>query len=83
MNRDMARKVHRLLRWDPLGRWYQHPPPLMRPLAMMKAEWQAVPLMPTVPLDLKHRYIPVIPGGISFWVTQNGSWKRMEKDEGS
>ena len=65
MNRDMARKVHRLLRWDPLGRWYQNPPPLMRPLAMMKAEWQAVPLMPTVPLDLKHRYIPVIPGGIS------------------
>eukprot|EP00438_Fugacium_kawagutii_P008951 Skav215547 [mRNA] locus=scaffold3091:105684:112572:- [translate_table: standard] len=62
MNREMARKVHRLLRWDPLGRWYQNPPPLMRPLAMMKAEWQAVPLMPTVPLDLKHQYIPVVPG---------------------
>lgn len=62
MNREMARKVHRLLRWDPLGRWYQSPPPLMRPLAMMKAEWQAVPLMPTVPLDLKHQYIPVVPG---------------------
>lgn len=59
MNRDMARKVHRLLRWDPLGRWYQKPPPLMRPLAMMKAEWQAVPMMPTVPLELQHRFIPV------------------------
>ncbi|CAK9009555.1 unnamed protein product [Durusdinium trenchii] len=62
MNRAMARKVHRLLRWDPLGRWYQEPPPLMRPTAMMKADWQAVPFMPTVPLDIQHRFVPVVEG---------------------
>ncbi|CAL1154337.1 unnamed protein product [Cladocopium goreaui] len=81
MNRDMARKVHRLLRWDPLGRWYQNPPPLMRPLAMMKAEWQAVPLMPTVPLDLKHRYIPVIPGRTDTRISEK-HWMRKPYDQG-
>lgn len=60
MNRLMARKVYRLLRWDPLGRWYNKPPPLLRPLATMAADWQAIPRMPTLPLAIKHRYVPVI-----------------------
>ena len=61
MNRNMARKVHRLLRWDPLGRWFNNPPPLMRPLAMMKSDFQSIPMMPTVPLGLDHRFVPVVP----------------------
>jgi len=34
----------------------------MRPTAMMKADWQAVPFMPTVPLDIQHRFVPVVEG---------------------
>jgi len=60
LTRRMARKVYRLLRWDPLGRWYNAPPPLLRPLAMMQADWQTIPRMPTVPLHVDHRFVPVI-----------------------
>jgi len=81
MNREMARKVHRLLRWDPLGRWYQNPPPLMRPLAMMKAEWQAVPMMPTIPLNLKHRYFPVVPGATDTQISEK-HWMRKPYSDG-
>lgn len=60
LSRNMARKVYRLLRWDPLGRWYNKPPPLMRPLAAMKIDWQGTPRMPTVPLHVEHRYVQVV-----------------------
>uniref|UniRef100_A0A7S4PXA8 RNA helicase n=1 Tax=Alexandrium monilatum TaxID=311494 RepID=A0A7S4PXA8_9DINO len=60
LSRNMARKVYRLLRWDPLGRWYNKPPPLMRPVAAMRADWQAIPRMPTVPLHVVHRYVQVV-----------------------
>jgi len=59
LSRPMARKVYRLLRWDPLGRWYNKPPQLLRPAAAMKADWQAIPRMPTVSLQIDHRYVPV------------------------
>ncbi|CAJ1335612.1 unnamed protein product [Effrenium voratum] len=75
MNRNMARKVYRLLRWDPLGRWYNKPPPFMRPISMMKAEWQSVPMMPTLPLDIKHRYVPVIPSDTDTNIS-NKHWTR-------
>ena len=81
MNRDMARKVHRLLRWDPLGRWFNKPPPLMRPLAMMKSDFQAIPMMPTVPLDLDHRYVPVIPS-ISSTEISDAHWTRKPYEKG-
>ena len=75
MNRDMARKVMRLLRWDPLGRWYASPPPLMRPLAIMKREWQDVPMMPTIPLDIRHRFLPVVRSLSSTYIDEK-HWTR-------
>jgi len=81
LTRRMARKVYRLLRWDPLGRWYNKPPPLLRPLAMMKADWQAVPRMPTVPLHVDHRFVAVIKGPSSTNITEN-HWTRKPYDEG-
>ena len=81
MNREMARKVHRLLRWDPLGRWFNNPPPLMRPLAMMKSDFQAIPMMPTVPLGLDHRFVPVIPS-LSDTEISDKHWTRKPYEQG-
>ena len=81
MNREMARKVHRLLRWDPLGRWFNNPPPLMRPLAMMKADFQAIPMMPTVPLGLDHRFVPVIPATSDTFISDK-HWTRKPYEYG-
>lgn len=60
LSRTMARKVYRLLRWDPLGRWYNKPPPLLRPVAAQNVDWQAIPRVPTIPLHLEHLFVPVI-----------------------
>jgi len=69
LSRNMARKVYRLLRWDPLGRWYDNAPPLMRPLTAMNMDWQSVPRMPTVPLHVQHRYVPVVKAKTDINVT--------------
>jgi len=60
LSKNMARKVYRMLRFDPLGRWYNNAPLLMRPRAAMEADWQAIPRMPTIPLKIKHRYVQVV-----------------------
>jgi len=60
LGRNMKRKVYRLMRWDPLGRWYNNPPPLIRPKAMMEADWQATPFVPTISQDVKHRFIRTV-----------------------
>eukprot|EP00931_Biecheleriopsis_adriatica_P086237 TRINITY_DN60949_c0_g1_i1.p1 TRINITY_DN60949_c0_g1~~TRINITY_DN60949_c0_g1_i1.p1 ORF type:complete len:883 (-),score=151.39 TRINITY_DN60949_c0_g1_i1:20-2668(-) len=82
MDRNMARKVFRMLRWDPLGRWYDNPPPLMRPLAVMKANWQAIPAMPTVPLEVKHRYVQVVPGDTKTRIKKLAHWMRRPYENG-
>lgn len=66
LSRPVAQKVYRLLRWDPLGRWYHKPPPLVRPQAAQKADWQAVPRMPTLSLDIDHRFVPVAKSETDF-----------------
>eukprot|EP00930_Biecheleria_cincta_P045792 TRINITY_DN31563_c0_g1_i1.p1 TRINITY_DN31563_c0_g1~~TRINITY_DN31563_c0_g1_i1.p1 ORF type:complete len:924 (+),score=149.99 TRINITY_DN31563_c0_g1_i1:70-2841(+) len=81
MNRNMAYKVHRLLRWDPLGRWYNKPPPLMRPKAAMRADWQAIPMMPTIPLEVKHRYVPVTLAKTNTRIADR-HWTRKPVDKG-
>jgi len=60
LGRNIKRKVYRLMRWDPLGRWYNNPPPLIRPKAMMEADWQATPFMPTISQDVKHRFVRIV-----------------------
>eukprot|EP00929_Paragymnodinium_shiwhaense_P114621 TRINITY_DN83071_c0_g1_i1.p1 TRINITY_DN83071_c0_g1~~TRINITY_DN83071_c0_g1_i1.p1 ORF type:complete len:938 (+),score=194.47 TRINITY_DN83071_c0_g1_i1:41-2815(+) len=60
LSRPIARKLFRVLRWDPLGRWYSKPPPLVRPVAANGIDWQSVPRVPTIPMDLKHRYVPIV-----------------------
>jgi len=81
MNRNIAYKVHRLLRWDPLGRWYNKPPPLMRPLKWGNVDWQNIPRMPTVPLHLQHRYVPVVKGPTTVEITDH-HWKRAPYAKG-
>eukprot|EP00403_Amphidinium_massartii_P039880 CAMPEP_0178435030 /NCGR_PEP_ID=MMETSP0689_2-20121128/33721_1 /TAXON_ID=160604 /ORGANISM="Amphidinium massartii, Strain CS-259" /LENGTH=826 /DNA_ID=CAMNT_0020057097 /DNA_START=59 /DNA_END=2539 /DNA_ORIENTATION=+ len=82
MNRNMARKLFRLLRWDPLGRWFRKPPPLVRPAAMMAADWQAVPRMPSLPLHIQHRYVDVVPNPDSDVVISNRHYTRKGFGEG-
>jgi len=60
LSRPIARKVFRLLRWDPLGRWYNKPPPLVRPKAADAIDWQSVPRMATIPLHIAHRFVQVV-----------------------
>lgn len=81
LSRNMARKVFRLLRWDPLGRWYRKPPPLLRPLATAKVDWQATPRMPTVPLHVQHRYVQVVKGRTDISITSR-HWTRKPVDKG-
>eukprot|EP00933_Yihiella_yeosuensis_P015934 TRINITY_DN13763_c0_g2_i1.p1 TRINITY_DN13763_c0_g2~~TRINITY_DN13763_c0_g2_i1.p1 ORF type:complete len:958 (-),score=146.44 TRINITY_DN13763_c0_g2_i1:320-3154(-) len=82
MCRNMARKVFRMLRWDPLGRWYNNPPPLIRPVAAMRADWKAVPRMPTIPIDIKHRYVQVILGNGTDLELGEGHWTRKPYQKG-
>jgi len=79
MNRNKAEKVFRMLRWDPLGRWYRNPPPLVRPAAMAKVDWQAIPMMPTIPIHLQHRYVKVLPGKTDF-VIKEDHWTRTNEE---
>eukprot|EP00441_Pelagodinium_beii_P022155 CAMPEP_0197680034 /NCGR_PEP_ID=MMETSP1338-20131121/92635_1 /TAXON_ID=43686 ORGANISM="Pelagodinium beii, Strain RCC1491" /NCGR_SAMPLE_ID=MMETSP1338 /ASSEMBLY_ACC=CAM_ASM_000754 /LENGTH=855 /DNA_ID=CAMNT_0043261161 /DNA_START=165 /DNA_END=2732 /DNA_ORIENTATION=- len=60
MNRNMKRKVFRLMRWDPLGRWYNDPPPLIRPKAVMDADWQSSTNVPIISEDVKHTYVRTV-----------------------
>jgi len=82
LTRNMARKVFRLLRWDPLGRWYNNPPPLLRPERAGLVDWQSVPRMPTLPMHLKHRYVPVIKGETDVEIS-DGHYSRRDSGRGA
>lgn len=81
MTRNIAYKVHRMLRWDPLGRWFNKPPPLLRPSKWANVDWQNIPRMPTVPLHLQHRYVQVVRGPSDVEISDN-HWKRRPYERG-
>ena len=57
MSRPTRLKLGRVLRRDPLGRWYDKPPQIVRPLEVASTDLSAVPRAVVIPRQIRHKYV--------------------------
>ena len=57
MSRPTRLKLARVLRRDPLGRWYNKPPQIIRPAALEGIDLSTVARAVVVPAGVTHRYV--------------------------
>lgn len=59
VSRPVRFKLARVLRRDPLARWYECPPDVVRPLELAGVDLAAVPRAVVIPPGVRHFYMPL------------------------
>ena len=57
ISRPSRNKLARILRRDPLGRWYNAPPPVIRPAELDSADLSKTTRAVAVPASIRHTYV--------------------------
>ena len=65
VSRPYRAKLARVLRRDPLGRWYERQPDIVRPYALAEADLTDRPNAIVVPGCVRHMYLP-LPAGVKL-----------------
>jgi hypothetical protein len=59
-SKNVRAKLHRVLRRDQFGRWFDAPPQIVRPAELDELELSSQPRAVTVPAGVRHRVWPVV-----------------------